>query len=87
VVSPIVAAGAAASTSPRQELVRLCAAGSLAYCSYAMCRSPLLPLFARELGADAPLIGLIVGASTLTGVVIKLPAGAWPIFSAGAHCS
>jgi len=55
----------------------LCAAGSLAYCSYAMCRSPLLPLFARELGADAPTIGLIVGASTLTGVVVKLPAGAW----------
>ena len=42
-----------------------------------MCRSPLLPLFARELGADARLIGLIVGASTLTGVVLKLPAGAW----------
>jgi MFS family permease len=42
-----------------------------------MCRSPLLPLFARELGADARWIGLIVGASTLTGVVVKLPAGAW----------
>jgi MFS family permease len=42
-----------------------------------MCRSPLLPLFARELGADARLIGVIVGASTLTGVVVKLPAGAW----------
>jgi MFS transporter, DHA1 family, multidrug resistance protein len=55
----------------------LCAAGSLAYCSYAMCRSPLLPLFARELGADAPLIGLVVGASTFTGIVVKLPAGAW----------
>ena len=37
----------------------------------------LLPLFARELGADAPLIGVIVGASTLTGVVLKLPAGTW----------
>src|SRR5688572_11479724 len=63
--------------SDRQLLVRLCAAGALAYCSYAMCRSPLLPLFARELGADPPLIGVIVGASTLTGVVLKLPAGAW----------
>ena len=59
------------------ELVRLCAAGLLAYCSYAICRSPLLPLFARELGADAPMIGFIVGASTLTGVALKLPAGAW----------
>jgi MFS family permease len=55
----------------------MCAAGCIAYCSYAMCRSPLLPLFARELGADARLIGLIVGASTLTGVALKLPAGAW----------
>jgi MFS family permease len=34
-------------------------------------------LFARELGADAGTIGLIVGASTLTGIVVKLPAGAW----------
>jgi MFS family permease len=42
-----------------------------------MCRSPLLPLFARELGADARLIGVIVGASTVTGIVLKLPAGAW----------
>jgi MFS family permease len=74
---PAVAANAAASLDARRELVRLCAAGSLAYCSYAMCRSPLLPLFARQLGADARLIGVIVGASTLTGIVVKLPAGAW----------
>lgn len=31
-------------------LVRLCAAGFVAYCSYAICRTPLLPLFARDLG-------------------------------------
>jgi DHA1 family multidrug resistance protein-like MFS transporter len=68
---------AAASLGARRELVRLCAAGSLAYCSYAICRSPLLPLFARELGADASLIGVIVSASTMTGIVVKLPAGAW----------
>lgn len=61
----------------RGTLVRMCAAGFLAYCSYAICRTPLLPLFARELGADAPLVGFVVGASTLTGIVLKLPAGAW----------
>jgi DHA1 family multidrug resistance protein-like MFS transporter len=61
----------------RRELVRLCAVGSLAYCSYAMCRAPLLPLFARDLGADAPMVGFVVGASTLTGIFLKLPAGAW----------
>jgi MFS transporter, DHA1 family, multidrug resistance protein len=75
-VSPVAEADVATSISARRELVRLCAAGFLAYCSYAICRSPLLPLFARELGADAPLIGFIVGASTLTGVALKLPAGA-----------
>lgn len=69
--------GVEVADPPGRRLVQLCGAGALAYCSYAMCRSPLLPLFARELGADPPLIGLIAGASTLTGVVVKLPAGAW----------
>lgn len=58
-------------------LVRLCAAGFVAYCSYAICRTPLLPLFARDLGAGPALIGFVMGASTLTGIVLKLPAGAW----------
>jgi MFS transporter, DHA1 family, multidrug resistance protein len=56
---------------------RLCVIGFLAYCSYAICRTPLLPLFARELGATPPMVGFIVGASTLTGILVKLPAGAW----------
>jgi MFS family permease len=60
----------------RVALLRLCAAGFVAYCSYAICRTPLLPLFARELGAGPALIGFVMGASTLTGVVVKLPAGA-----------
>lgn len=54
-------------------LVRLCAAGFVAYCSYAICRTPLLPLFARDLGAGPALIGFVMGASTLTGIVLKLP--------------
>ena len=58
-------------------LVRLCAAGFVAYCSYAICRTPLLSLFARDLGAGPSLIGFVMGASTLTGIVLKLPAGAW----------
>ena len=41
-----------------------------------MCRSPVLPLFARELGASPATVGLVVAASTLTGVVLKFPAGA-----------
>jgi MFS family permease len=56
-----------------------------------MCRAPLLPLFARSLGADAPMVGFVMGASTLTGIAVKLPAGAWsdvlgrrPLLIAGA---
>ena len=49
----------------RAALLRLCAAGFAAYGSYAMCRSPLLPLFARELGAGPSTIGVVVGASRL----------------------
>lgn len=49
----------------------------MSYASYAMCRSPLLPLLARELGASAPMVGLVVAASTITGAFLKLPAGTW----------
>ncbi|MBI4588225.1 MAG: MFS transporter [Candidatus Rokubacteria bacterium] len=51
-------------------------AGFLARFGYQMARSPVLPRFAQDLGAAPELIGVIVAASTLTGVVIKLPAGA-----------
>jgi MFS family permease len=61
----------------RRAFARLCLAGLLAYCSYAICRAPLLPLFARHLGADAPTVGFVVGASTITGILLKLPAGAY----------
>ena len=63
-------------SAARAALVRLCAAGFVAYCSYSICRAPLLPLFARDLGAGPSLIGFVMGASTLTGVFLKLPAGA-----------
>ena len=51
-------------------------AGFLARFSYQMARSPVLPRFAQDLGAAPELIGLIVAASTISGVLIKLPAGA-----------
>ena len=78
-IEPEVTGGAAAelsSSAARAALIRLCAAGFVAYCSYSICRAPLLPLFARELGAGPSLVGLVMGASTLTGVFLKLPAGA-----------
>jgi MFS transporter, DHA1 family, multidrug resistance protein len=61
---------------PVRRLVQLSGAGALAYCSYTMCRSPILPLFAHELGASPTAVGFVVAASTLTGVFLKFPAGA-----------
>ncbi len=43
--------------------------------SYQMARSPVLPRFAQDLGCSPELIGVIVAASTVTGIFIKLPAG------------
>ncbi|MEK7872509.1 MAG: MFS transporter, partial [Chloroflexota bacterium] len=56
--------------------VMLCIVGLVARLGYQMARSPVLPRFAQDLGAAPELVGLIVGASTITGVFIKLPAGA-----------
>jgi DHA1 family multidrug resistance protein-like MFS transporter len=42
---------------------------------YQMARSPVLPAFASDLGAGPELLGVIVAASTITGVFFKLPAG------------
>ena len=53
----------------------LCTIGFLAFVSYDLIRSPLLPLFAEKLGAGPEAIGFIVGASTLTGAFMKLPSG------------
>jgi MFS family permease len=51
-------------------------AGFLARFGYQMARSPVLPRFAQDLGVAPEMIGLIVAASTVPGIVIKLPAGA-----------
>src|SRR5438128_9704516 len=41
-----------------------------------MARSPVLPAFAADLGAAPEMLGVIVAASTVTGVFFKLPSGA-----------
>lgn len=56
--------------------VTLCTVGFLGRLSYEMARSPLTSLYARHLGAPTQVIGLIVAAVTVTGIVVKLPAGA-----------
>jgi MFS family permease len=55
--------------------IMLCLVGFSARLGYQMARAPVLPRFAEEAGAEPWLIGLIVGASTITGVFIKFPAG------------
>ena len=62
---------------PAPTLIQLCAVGLAAYCSYAICRAPLLPLLARQLGATPSSVGVVMAASTVTGVLLKLPSGAW----------
>jgi MFS family permease len=51
-------------------------ASLLSRLGYQMARSPVLPAFAADLGALPELVGVIVAASTLTGVLFKLPSGA-----------
>ena len=51
-------------------------ASLLSRLGYQMARSPDLPTFAAHLGALPELIGIIVAASTITGVFFKLPSGA-----------
>jgi MFS family permease len=64
------------STHWFSPFVALCAVGFLGRLSYEMMRTPLTPLFAKHLGAPEQLIGLIVAAVTITGIFVKLPAGA-----------
>jgi len=51
-------------------------ASLLARLSYQMARSPVLPAFAADLGVSPEFIGVIVAASTVTGIFFKLPSGA-----------
>ncbi len=62
--------------NPMNALLGLCAVGFFARLSYALARSPVLPLFALHLGAGPEVIGWVVGISTVTGIFFKLPAGA-----------
>src|SRR6266705_3083613 len=51
-------------------------ASLLSRLGYQMARSPVLPTFAADLGAMPELIGVIVAASSVSGVFFKLPSGA-----------
>src|SRR5487761_59547 len=60
----------------RRIMILVVLAGAIGRLGYQMARSPVLPLFGHSLGATGAYLGLIVAASTITGIAIKLPAGA-----------
>lgn len=53
----------------------LCIAGVSCFFSYNLVRMPVLSMFAESLGATPEAIGVVVAASTMTGVFLKLPMG------------
>ncbi|MCI0525928.1 MAG: MFS transporter [Nitrospira sp.] len=63
------------NTSFGRAFFFLCIIGLLSYFCYSLVRTPVLPLFAQELGALPQLIGIIVATSTITGIFVKLPSG------------
>ena len=57
--------------SSNRQLLNLTAADFIVRTAYQMGKTPLLPLFAAGLGANATFLGFIVSASTLTGILLK----------------
>jgi MFS transporter, DHA1 family, multidrug resistance protein len=56
--------------------LRLCGIGFAAHLAYNLARDPVLSLWARHLGFSPQLVGILMGASTLTGVLTKFLFGA-----------
>lgn len=61
---------------PRSVFPRICAASLFGFAGISSAFSPTLPLYARELGATASQLGLIMGIAPFVGVFVRLPAGA-----------
>jgi MFS family permease len=59
----------------QRRYLSLCATGFFLYFSYALSRSPIVPLYAKSLGASSEIVGWTVAASTIAGMLMKLPAG------------
>lgn len=60
---------------PQRQYLCLCCSGFFLYFSYALARSPIIPLYAKSLGASPEVVGWTVAASTIAGMLMKLPAG------------
>jgi len=66
---------ATTAAANRRFFYALCAVGALAILSTTMSKNPVLPLFAKSLGADGEVLGFIAAASTIPGILVSLPAG------------
>lgn len=66
----------AQTTETRYFFVVIAAIGALAIFSSTLSKTPVLPLFAADLGATPAEIGWIVIASTIPGILVSFPAGA-----------
>ena len=76
-VSEVAPAAPDEPTSFRTPLafLLLCGVGLFAIFSSTMSKSPVLPLFARFLGASPAQLGFVAAASTYTGILLSIPAG------------
>ncbi len=59
-----------------KAFIILSIAGLLAILSSTMSKSPTLPLFAKQLGVSEGELGFIAAASTITGIIVNITAGA-----------
>jgi MFS family permease len=66
----------AQATTARYFFILIGAIGGAAIFSSTLSKTPVLPLFAADLGATPAEIGWIVIASTIPGILISFPAGA-----------
>jgi len=57
--------------STKFKILNLTVGDFIVRTAYQMGKTPLLTLFAASLGANAPFLGFIVSASTLTGLLLK----------------
>ncbi|MHB8345738.1 MAG: MFS transporter [Acidiferrobacterales bacterium] len=64
-----------AGIGERHSFLVLAATGAFAILSSTLSKTPALPLFAAHLGATSAEIGLVAMASTVSGILISLPAG------------
>ncbi len=65
------------SARPRRAYLALAITGHVLFWMSLYAYVPVLPTYARDLGAPLGMIGLIVGAYGLTQLILRIPIGVW----------